>query len=124
MEKDEYTPADLAKAIEALPEDERIEDSTVWYGSQKEHWLGWLANYDGPGAYGRKDANRTARFVYNHIVNPDMLLWLIAAADVPDPLVDAALDASCTRDDMTLMEQAAAVRKHVPWEVLEKGIWG
>ena len=22
----------------------------VWYKSQKEHWLGWLSEYDGPGA--------------------------------------------------------------------------
>lgn len=26
----------------------------VWYTSQKEHWLGWLSEYDGPGAYDRK----------------------------------------------------------------------
>lgn len=25
----------------------------AWYSSQKEHWLGWLAEYDRPGAYGR-----------------------------------------------------------------------
>ena len=120
--KQEYTPEDLSAAIRLLPEDERQEDSTVWYRSQKEHWLGWLAEYDGPGAYGRKGGNRTARFVYNHIVNPDMLLWLIATSNVPEALVDAAVEASCARDDMTLMEQAAAVRKHVPWDVLAMGI--
>ena len=32
--------------------------SGVWYTSQQEHWLGWLAEYDGPGAYGRKTSKR------------------------------------------------------------------
>jgi hypothetical protein len=26
----------------------------VWYNSQKQHWTGWLGEYDGPGAYSRK----------------------------------------------------------------------
>ena len=39
----------------------------AWYTSQKQHWLGWLRDYSGPGAYGRKaKAARGARFVYNH----------------------------------------------------------
>ena len=47
----------------------------VWYITQKEHWLGWLSQYDGPGAYGRKTrSGRSAEFVYNHINCPPMLL--------------------------------------------------
>lgn len=42
----------------------------VWYQNQKEHWQGWLRDYCGPGAYGRRDWNRSAEFVYNHIVSP------------------------------------------------------
>jgi hypothetical protein len=34
-----------------------------WYHSKKEHWLAWLSEYRGPGAYGRKNGNRTAEFV-------------------------------------------------------------
>ena len=28
----------------------------VWYKTQHEHWLGWLSNYNGPGANNRMDA--------------------------------------------------------------------
>lgn len=43
----------------------------VWYRTQKEHWLGWLRDYDCPGAYGRKvTGGRDSHFVYNHVVNP------------------------------------------------------
>jgi hypothetical protein len=42
--------------------------------------------YDGPGAYGRiAGKQRDARFAYNHIVEPKMLLWLIKAAGVKLP---------------------------------------
>jgi hypothetical protein len=56
----------------------------VWYSSQKEHWMQWLLEYDGPGYYGRKSwEGRTAEFVYSHIGNPSMLLWLAEAAGIP-----------------------------------------
>ena len=33
-----------------------------WYKTQKEHWLGWLREYHGPGCYGRQDSTpRNAR---------------------------------------------------------------
>jgi hypothetical protein len=60
---------------------------TVWYKSQKQHWLGWLRGYDGPGAYGRKDWHRSAEFVYNHICCPSMVLWLGDASGVPKATV-------------------------------------
>src|SRR5580704_12913912 len=63
----------------------------VWYESQKEHWIGWLSEYDGPGAYGRKRGRgRSAEFVYNHIGCPPMLLWLAEAAGVSKTRVLAA----------------------------------
>src|SRR5664280_1461296 len=49
----------------------------VWYKSQKEHWLGWLSEYAGPGFYGRKAiGSRSAQYAYNHVVCPPMVLWL------------------------------------------------
>jgi hypothetical protein len=55
----------------------------VWYKSQKEHWLGWLSEYDGPGFYGRKtNGSRSAEYAYNHIVCPPMVLWLAEASGV------------------------------------------
>jgi len=74
------------KAIQALPSDEPRVYPKKWYATQKEHWLGWLRDYHGPGAYGRRsEIRRDAEYVYNHIVEVEMLLWLIEAAGVePD----------------------------------------
>jgi hypothetical protein len=67
----------------------------VWYRSQKEHWLGWLSEYGGPGFYGRKTTSRrSAEFAYNHIVCPPMILWLAEAAGVQRLLVLRAKDAA------------------------------
>ena len=65
-----------------------------WYHSQKEHWLGWLSEYRGPGAYGRKNGNRSAEFVYNHIVCPPMVLWLGEALGVSKERVAKAKSAA------------------------------
>jgi hypothetical protein len=74
------TPISLRKHIARLPENTPHHLALThalkigagydgaWYTSEKEHWMGWLAEYDGPGAYGRQSDQRCdARFVYNHI---------------------------------------------------------
>jgi hypothetical protein len=108
-------------AIERLPEDEPRERDGIWYRTQKEHWLGWLSQYQGPGAYGRKGGDRDAKYAYNHIVNPYMLLWIIEAAGVKDELVKAAQQAGAAGS--TLMQKAGAVRKQAPWDELAKALW-
>ena len=95
-------------------------DAGVWYSSQKEHWLGWLAEYDGPGAYGRKThGGRTAEFVYNHINCPPMLLWLAEAAGVPKSKLlgakRAALAGPAKRGS-----HCALIRRAIPWTVVEE----
>jgi hypothetical protein len=73
----------LIRYIERLPPDRPAVYRRKWYTTQKQHWLGWLREYHRPGAYGRRPGlRRDARFVYNHIVEPKMLLWLISAAQV------------------------------------------
>ncbi len=110
-------------AIKALPSDQPRDQPGVWYRTQKEHWLGWLGEYEGPGAYGRlPNKRRDARFAYNHIVNPRMLLWLIQAAKVPQGLVAAATRAA-QAGGATMVQQSAAIRRHVPWEVLQSALW-
>jgi len=107
-------PADLARKIKRLPADAPVIREGVWYKTQKEHWLGWLSGYDGPGAYGRKvHARRDARFVYNHIVCADMLFWLAKAAGVNAQLVEAARDAA--KQEVSLQSKSAAIRRNVPW---------
>ena len=113
--------AQFIEAIRTLPEDMPHGNPRVWYRTQKEHWLGWLEGYDGPGAYGRTQANRDAKFAYNHIVEPKMLLWLVDAAGVPSELVQDARRAADR--GATLMQQAVAVRKCMPWSQLVKALW-
>lgn len=112
----------LIAAIRRLPADRPVVNPRKWYRTQKEHWLGWLAEYNTRGAYGRKAGmNRDARFAYNHIVEPKMLLWLISAAGVRPGLVRAARKATAERKSM--MAQSAAIRRKVPWEEIEGRLW-
>jgi hypothetical protein len=82
---------ELMSAIGRVKADKSVVRPGVWYKTQKEHWLGWLSQYHTPGAYGRiPDKNRDARYAYNHIVEPKMLLWLIIAAKLPARQIRAA----------------------------------
>lgn len=110
------------RAIRALPSDEPRDHPTVWYRTQKEHWLGWLGEYHTPGAYGRRpNPAHDARFAYNHVVNPLMLLWLTEAAGVDDSLIAAARESAA--NGATLMERSGAIRRHVPWETLRHALF-
>lgn len=78
IQKDSVSISNLMRAIERLPSDKPVMDPKKWYKTQKEHWLGWLREYHGPSAYGRKNGRRRdAKFAYNHIVEPKMLVWLV-----------------------------------------------
>ena len=112
----------LAQAIRKLPSDEPRNYPRKWYRTQKEHWLGWLGEYGGPGAYGRKGSkDRGAKFVYNHIIEYRMLLWLIDAAGLESKLVKMAKAVVDT--EKSLQANSATIRKIVPWELLENALW-
>jgi len=92
----------------------------AWYRSQKENWLGWLAEYNGPGAYGRTDhAQRNAAYIYNHIQCAPMLFWLAEALELPEDILDAAFKA-ITSIEAKGAQQCAALRNHIPWGILEQ----
>lgn len=113
--------AELIRVIEKLPSDQPVDDPQVWYKTQKEHWLGWLNNYDGPGGYGRQPGKqRDARYVYNHVVDPYLLLYLFDALDLP-PDVIAYVELACERGK-TLMEKSGFIRKIVPWSAVFQSI--
>jgi hypothetical protein len=97
--------------------------TSVWYSTQKEHWLGWLEEYGGPGYYARKDWNRDAEFVYNHIVCPPMVLWLGEAFGVSPILVRKGKKAAFGAQP-TLPAQSAAIRRVIPWGLIEETING
>ena len=77
------------EAIKHLLEDKPYGNPLVWYHTQKEHWLGWLGGYKGPRAYGRKHWDRDARFAYNHVVEPLMLLYLVRFIPLAPEVVEA-----------------------------------
>lgn len=109
-------------AIKKLPSDKPVVDRKTWYLTQKEHWRGWFGEYNGRGAYGRMPGrNRDARFVYNHVVNPKMLLWLIPAAAVKPQLVRAMRRASAGIKSMP--RRSGAIRRQVPWPIVVAALW-
>lgn len=111
----------LLAAVRRLAPDRPVEDHLKWYRSQHEHWIGWLSEYEGPGAYNRSGAQRDARFVYNHIVEPKMLLYLAHAAGVSREHVAAARQAIDGFD--SLMRQSGTVRRILPWSLVARALW-
>ena len=122
------SPKDLMRRISTLsarsPETDRFrrqwdalagqhEQSDVWYAHQKEHWLGWLAEYDGPGAYDRVVRPRSAEYAYNHVVNPQMLVWLAEAAGIPKAVVRNAVKQALAQTSMSAM--SGAIRRAIDW---------
>lgn len=119
---DQASIGKLLKAVRRLPSDAPVHNPKKWYLTQKEHWIGWLQEYRGPGAYGRlTNKKRDAGFAYNHIVNPKMLLWLIDAAGVDPELV--ALARKDALEGKTMIQQSAAIRRHVPWDTVASRLW-
>jgi hypothetical protein len=113
----------LRNAILKLPPDPDVLRPGIWYLNQRQHWLNWLKYYHTPGAYKRQvDTRRDARYAYNHVVNPDMLLWLVDASGVERARVRAARKAVKAVEDRYLMRQAAAVRKEAPWELVHSAL--
>jgi hypothetical protein len=127
------TAADLLRLIRKLPEKTVEAERLAWkivrrdYGKdlvpreQKEHWTGWLEEYDGPGFYGRKTANRSAEYIYNHLHCAPMLLWLAEHAGVPTPVLHRAARAAgaTDRSGPSNPAQAAALRAVIPWSEVE-----
>jgi hypothetical protein len=126
------TPSYLRRKIGKLPPDvpitasyERaliargiLNNEGVWYTSQKQHWQGWLSQYNTPGAYNRKRwTGRSAEFAYNHIGCPPMLLWLAEAAGLPRSQILATKRAalSARRNRAT---HCAVIRKAIPWAAI------
>lgn len=125
------TPADLRRAILPLDPggaihrqlDADLGGGRRWYACQQEHLLGWLAEYDGPGFYGRADPNRSAAFIYNHFQCAPGLAWLAEAAGVDSALVTAGCDAARATGRRSAA-QCGAFRRLVPWGLVEQALTG
>ena len=116
-----YSVEKLIDVIKKLPSDKEVSIGTQGYNlysSQKSHWLGWLDTKSTSGTYQRKDSpGRDAKYVYNHIMEPKMLLWLISASGVNTELIKSAQDEALKSKSMA--SSCAAIRKVVPWHTLE-----
>lgn len=118
------TPKQLLRIVRRLPASTPIADTIkppARYKTHKEHWIGWLSEYDGPGFYGRKNPNRDARYIWNHIQNVGMLIWLAEAVGVSPPDVARAYTHSLPdgRHAFTVARQCKAARRAVPWLMVE-----
>jgi hypothetical protein len=86
------------------------------------HWLDWLSEYDGPGAYGRKTpVIRSAEFAYNHVVCPPIVLWLGEASGVKTSLIMQAKK-SALGASRKLQGKCAAIRRIVPWSMIKESL--
>jgi hypothetical protein len=121
------TPQQLIKKIRALPDraphtvglEKLLLKKRRWYASQKEHWIGWLREYHGPGFYGRKTYDRDAAYAYNHCGCPPMALWLGEAAGVDVAIVKRARIAA-TKASGTFSSKCAVIRRHISWQDIQK----
>lgn len=88
--------------------------TTVWYGTQREHLIGWFSELAGPGGYNRKTRGRRAKQGYNSFQCAAGLVWLAEALGEDPAVVQAAADeASQYRHTAA---QCGAVRRRIPWE--------
>jgi hypothetical protein len=98
-------------------------NTNPWYTSQREHWLGWLKEYDGPGAYGRKThSGITAKSIYNRVQNSAMLLYLPEAMGVSKKLIKEAFETALKTDLTSMGKQCGVIRKIIPWDVVQEAI--
>ncbi len=108
-------------AIKKLPEDEPRPREGIWYRTQKEHWLGWLKEYNSPGAYNRTGWDRNAKFAYNHVVCSGLLIYLIKAIPLSAETIQKAEEAY--KLQTSEMAKAGAIRKILPWKVIYDALW-
>ena len=115
-----YSVEKLINVIKKLPVDKEVPSGTQGYSryhSHKAHWLGWLSKKPGAKYYRQDAPNRGAKFVYNHIMEPKMLLWLITASGVDMKLVTQAEENPAKAKGMA--SSCAAIRKIVSWDALD-----
>ena len=94
--------------------------NTAWYSYQGEHWEGWLNGYAGTGFYNRKNNQRTAKFIYNHIMCPPMFIWLAETIGIDKNLISKAVESANTTKEY--QRRCGIIRQFLPWEVIEEAI--
>ncbi|WP_199188314.1 hypothetical protein [Deinococcus arcticus] len=117
----------LQELIARLPTRQPITDafegsiprpSSAWYSSQKSHLIGWLGEFNTPGAYNRAQLNRGARSFYTHFQCAPGLLWLAEALGETPEVLEQAVQAIRAAGPKGAA-QCGAFRKIVPWSRVE-----
>jgi hypothetical protein len=104
---------DELRAISMHPTD-------TWYKDQGEHWEGWLKSYNGPGFYKRKNHKRKPSYIYNHIMCPPMILWLVETTGFDEKAIDETIKITLQQDKY--QTQCKFIRKEFPWSDVEERI--
>lgn len=126
------TPTELRRIVATLPSSCPIADEfecewrttldhEPWWRDQRQHLLGWLSDYDGPGAYDRQGRRLDAKHVYTHFQCASGLIWLAGALGEDAQAVRRA--AEDARSEATQghrpAAQCRAVRSVIPWVRIE-----
>lgn len=127
------TPRELRRIVGRLPASQPVTDAyeesiaattqssrnaKVWYTTQKQHLRGWLSEYNGPGAYGRRGHDGDARAFYQRFQCVAGLLWLAEALGEDEATLAAAVD-DVVAAGPRAASQCGAFRRRVPWERIE-----
>jgi hypothetical protein len=96
-----------------MPESDRLSKGS--FASHKDHWIGWLEEYDGPGYYDRADWNRNARHIYQHLNNANMIVWINEAAGESPTKIKLAIR-EMQRAGSRKQTAAKIARTVLPWE--------
>lgn len=112
-----YTPKQMLARVKRLDDGGTISSMIPppkMYDSHKDHWIGWLREYEGPGYYGRKYTDRDARFIYEHVQNVGMIVWINEAVGIErGHCMQARLRSIETGGRVA--SQTAAARKVLSW---------
>ena len=113
-----YTIQELLRAVRRLPAAMPLSDrlSKGGYDTHRDHWIGWLEDYDGPGFYGRSDWGVDARTVYQRLNNGRMIVWLNEAAGERSVLIRTTIREMKLRGNGRKQTEAKIARAHHPWE--------
>ena len=112
---------DLRDLILSLPVRQAVTDDhqgldyrSVWYSSQREHIAGWLDEYDGRGAYNRKNPSTSSKAFYGRFKCAPGLLWLAEALGEDQDTCRRAI-AAADEAGPNPASECGAFRKVVPW---------
>jgi hypothetical protein len=113
-----YTIQELLRAVRRLPAEMPLSDrlSKGGYDTHRDHWIGWLEGYDGPGFYGRSNSDVDARTVYQRLNNGRMIVWLNEAAGERPGLIRTTIREMTLRGNGLKQTEAKIARAHQPWE--------